>query len=114
MKKFLFTLFSLMLLSIANYSANAQANVLDPTDPDVIYTSTNHPAAPAYGKMFKWGHTSDLSWNPYSYGYKSYYFNNMVFRLKFPKSYKANVADGRTYPLFIFLMGIGEKGTIYD
>src|SRR5260221_9303250 len=114
MKKFLFSVLALLLLNSVNHLAKAQSNVLDPSDLDVIYTSTNHPAAPAYGKMSKWWHTADLTWNPYTYGYKSYYFNGMAFRLKFLKSYKHNVTDGKTYPVFVFLHGLGEYGTIYD
>jgi hypothetical protein len=91
-----------------------QAGVLDPNDPDVIFTSTYQPAAPAWGKISKWGHSNRLSWNPYSKGYKSYYFQGMAFRLKFPKSYQHNVADGKKYPVFVFLHGLGEYGSIWD
>ena len=92
----------------------AQANVLNINDPDVIYTTNNQPAAPTWNQISKWGHTNRLSWNPYSYGYLSYYFQGMAFRLKFPKSYKQGVVDGKKYPVFIFFHGLGEAGTIWD
>jgi hypothetical protein len=92
----------------------AQPNVLNPNDPDVIFTSGNQPALPTWGVMSKWGHTNRLSWNPYSYGYKSYYFKGMAFRLKFPKTYQHNVADGKTYPAILFMHGLGEPGPVYD
>ncbi len=92
----------------------AQANVLDPNDPDVIFTSAYQPAVPAYGKLAKWGHTNRLSWNPYSYGYKSYYYKGMAFRIKFPKTYVHNVVDGKKYPAMIFFHGLGEPGNIWD
>lgn len=95
-------------------TAFSQPNILNPNDPDVIFTSSNQPAVPAWGQMSKWGHTNRLSWNPYSYGYKSYYFKGMAFRLKFPKTYQHNVADGKTYPAIFFMHGLGEPGPIYD
>ncbi len=103
----------LLLLGVQK-TANGQAGVLNPADPDVVYTSTNHPAAPAWGQISKWGHTNRLSWGPFVNGYKSYYFQGMAFRLKFPKSYQHNVADGKKYPVFVFLHGLGEWGNIWD
>src|SRR5438128_195712 len=93
---------SLIILLLVWSSANAQPGILDPNDPDVVFTSTNRPAAPAFGVMAKWGHTNRLTWNsqkPFNYGYKSYYYKGMAFRLKFPKSYQHNVNDGKKYPL---------------
>jgi pimeloyl-ACP methyl ester carboxylesterase len=113
MKKLLY-FFTFIMLLLSYDTSNAQANVLDPSDPDVIFTSTNQPAYPTYAKMSKWGHTNRLSWNPYSYGFKSYYFKGMAFRVKFPKSYMHNVADGKVYPAIIFLHGLGESGNIWD
>ena len=104
----------LTLLSISSFKAFSQAGVLDPNDPDKIFTSTSQPPAPTYGIMSKWGHTNRLSWDPFSYGYKSYYFKGMAFRLKFPKTYQHNVADGKTYPMLLFLHGLGEYAPIYD
>ena len=111
-KVFYFVL--LICFSISSLKLSAQPGVLDPNDADRIFTSTNQPAAPPFAIMSKWGHTDRLSWNPYSYGYKSYYFKGMAFRLKFPKSYQHNVADGKVYPMLIFLHGLGEFAPIYD
>ena len=36
----------------------------------------------------------------------------MAFRLKFPKSYKSGVVDGKKYPLFIFYHGVGRSTEI--
>jgi large repetitive protein len=113
MKSFLLANMFLFALLCCN-NANGQANVLDPNDPDVIFTTTNQPPVPAWGVISKWGHRNRLSWNPYSYGYKSYYFKGMAFRVKFPKTYQHNVADGKVYPSILFLHGLGEPGTIWD
>ena len=117
MQKFLFCTL-LTIISIGwSLTAKAQPGVLDPNDPDVVFTTTNHPPAPSWGSMYKWGHSNRLSWSgqrPYNYGYKSYYYKGMAFRLKFPKSYQHNVADGKKYPVFVFLHGLGERGDIYD
>lgn len=111
-KVFYFAL--LIFLSISSINGFSQAGVLDPNDPDVIFTSKIQPPTPTYAIMSKWGHTNRLTWNPYSYGYKSYYFKGMAFRLKFPKTYQHNVADGKTYPMLMFLHGLGEYGPIAD
>ncbi|UAY52943.1 fibronectin type III domain-containing protein [Ferruginibacter albus] len=113
MKKFLFTLLAFAAMCFANYSAKAQAGVFDPSDADQVFTASNKPAAPAYGKVAKWGHTKTYTWGTYANGYKSYYYNGMAFRLKFPKSY-TGTADGKIYPVYVFLHGLGELGTIYD
>ncbi len=113
MKNFLAAASIIFALLCSEY-AFSQANVLDPNDPDVVFTSSNQPAAPAYNQISKWGHTNRLGWNPYSYGYKSYIFKGMAFRIKFPKTYAHNVADGKTYPGIIFLHGLGEPGNIWD
>lgn len=113
MKKFFISTLFVFAVLASNF-VSAQSNVLNPNDPDVIFTSTNRPAVPTWGIMSKWGHTNRLSWNPYSFGYKSYYFKGMAFRVKFPKTYQHNIADGKTYPSVIFLHGLGEPGNIWD
>lgn len=110
MKRTSYLLITLLILLVSNVSA--QPGVLDPNDPDVIFNSGNHPPAPSWGAMHKWGHTNRLGWNPYSYGYKSYIFHNMAFRLRFPNSYDPNNAE--KYPVFVFLHGLGEWDDIYD
>jgi large repetitive protein len=107
-------LFSFVLLCFSYIQSYAQANVLNPNDPDVIFTASNQPAVPTYAKISKWGHTNRLSWNPYNYGYKSYYYKGMAFRVKFPKTYVHNLADGKQYPSMIFFHGLGEPGNIWD
>ena len=112
--KTLFPFLVVLMLAFSSGISYGQANVLDPNDPDVVFTSSNQPAVPTYARISKWGHTNRLSWNPYSYGYKSYYYKGMAFRLKFPKTYMHNVADGKTYPAIIFLHGLGEPGNVWD
>ena len=104
----------LLCMSCMINTTFAQPNILNPNDPDVIFTSSNQPALPTWGVMSKWGHTNRLDWNPYAYGYKSYYFKGMAFRLKFPKTYQHNVADGKVYPAILFFHGLGEPGPVYD
>jgi large repetitive protein len=103
-----------LLLCFSYQQSYAQANVLDPNDPNVIFTSSNQPAVPTYAKISKWGHTNRLSWNPFSYGYKSYYYKGMAFRVKFPKTYVHNLADAKKYPSMIFFHGLGEPGNVWD
>lgn len=113
MKKFLLCVFLGMFLFMTG-GVKAQTGVFNPADPDVVFTTTNQPAQPAWNSIAKWGHTNRLNWNPYSYGYRCYWFNGVPFRVKFPKSYAHNVADGKKYPMLIFLHGLGERGTVYD
>jgi hypothetical protein len=108
---------SVVVLMITFFATklNAQPGVLNPNDPDVIFTGG--VATPPYNQISKWGHSTRLSWNgqtPFQYGYKSYYYKAMAFRLKFPKTYVHNVSDGKKYPLFIFLHGLGERGAVTD
>ena len=93
-------------------TSNAQTGILDPSDPIVMYDASTPPTVPAYGTMAKWVKTNRLNWNTSSY--KSYFYKGLAFRLKFPKTYQHNVADGKTYPVFVFFHGRGEKGGIYD
>ncbi|HEX2533709.1 MAG TPA: fibronectin type III domain-containing protein, partial [Chitinophagaceae bacterium] len=102
----------LLMLLFGMLPSWAQSGVLDPNDPIVVYNPAAPPTAPAFGQMKKWVKTNRLNWNTSSF--KSYVYKNVAFRLKFPKSYQHGVADGKTYPLFIFFHGVGEKGTIYD
>lgn len=104
--KRIFYILLLTLFSISFLKVSAQPGVLDPNDADRIFSTTNQPPAPSYGVISKWGHTNRLNWNPYSYGFKSYYFKGMAFRLKFPKSYQHNIADGKVYPMLVFLHGL--------
>ncbi|HEX8333483.1 MAG TPA: fibronectin type III domain-containing protein, partial [Segetibacter sp.] len=110
------TIVATLMLGVTT-TVKAQSGIFDSNDPDVIFTSSNQPSVPSYGKIAKWGHSAQLTWNsltPYDYGYKSYYYKGLAFRLKFPKSYQQNVNDGKKYPVFIFFHGLGEKGSVWD
>lgn len=110
MNKF-YTLLLSFLVMIGSGSLRAQT-VLDPNDPVIEYNPASPPATPTWGIIAKWVKTTRVGWNTSSY--KSYYYNGIQFRLKFPKSYQHGVADGKKYPLIVFWHGLGEKGTVYD
>lgn len=91
--------------------AFGQAGVLDPNDPIVNYNPGN-PPPPVYGKISKWVCRVQLPWNASSY--KSYNFDGLPFRLKFPKSYQHNVPDQKVYPVLLLLHGLGGADIVYD
>lgn len=113
MKRVFYTLF-LMSMILVTSNAFSQPGAMDPNDPDRIFSTNDQTPAPPYNQISKWGHKVRLNWNPFSYGYKSYYFKGMSFRLKFPKTYQPGVNDGKKYPCFIFLHGLGEWAEIHD
>ncbi|RYF44925.1 MAG: hypothetical protein EON99_00660, partial [Chitinophagaceae bacterium] len=100
------------LMTLLVFTSQAQTGVLNPADPIVKYNPAAPPAMPANGVLAKWVKTDRVGFNTESF--KSYYYKGVAFRLKFPKTYQHGVADGRTYPLYVFFHGVGEKGTIYD
>ena len=103
------TLFAICLgITLASTSLYAQAGIFNPNDPVVNYDAAHPPAKPAYGKVGKWVRTPRVSWN--TTAFKCYFYNNMAFRLKYPKNYDSTKA----YPILIFFHGKGEYGTIYD
>jgi len=104
-------LLALALLFLVAHSGTAQTGILNPEDPIVIFDAVHPPTPPPYGTLCKWVKTNRVAWNTTSF--KCYYYNGMAFRLKFPKSYSP-AADGKTYPLYLFLHGLGEAGTVYD
>lgn len=115
------TLFTLAIISCFCFFLNpAEAQTfqygMNPNDPDVVFTSSNQPALPAWNNygIVKWGHTNRLGWGPYAKGYRSYLYQGMAFRVKFPKTYQHGVADGKKYPMLIFFHGRGEAGSVYD
>ncbi|HEX9512009.1 MAG TPA: T9SS type A sorting domain-containing protein [Puia sp.] len=89
----------------------AQTGVLNPNDPIVLYNSANPPAYPPANTLVKWVKTTRLSYN--TDDFKCYFYNNVQFRLKWPKTFATDPA-GTTYPLYLFFHGVGEKGSIYD
>jgi large repetitive protein len=94
--------------------SNAQPNVFNPADPITAYNSSSPPST-NWNNIQKWVVTNrNLGWSGGTSSYKSYHFNGISFRVKFPKTYAHNVNDGKKYPVMIFWHGAGEKGTIYD
>lgn len=99
------------LACFLSFYGNGQ--VMNPADPVIEYVN-GFVAQPAYGQVGDWVKTTRLNWN--TDDYKCYIYKGNIFRLKFPKSYQHNVADGKVYPVFIFFHGLGESGNenIYD
>jgi predicted esterase len=110
MKKTVHLILSFVLLFAG--TVVAQTAALNPADVVAVYNSASPPTQPAYGRIGKWVKTTRLSWN--TSGYKAYIYKGMQFRLKFPKTYLPGVSDGKKYPIFVFLHGRGEGGSIYD
>ncbi|SDH02377.1 fibronectin type III domain-containing protein [Chitinophaga filiformis] len=105
----LFSILSILMLFVGTASAQ---QALNPADPIVVYNSSSPPTAPPYGRIGKWVKTNRLAWN--TSNFKCYIYKGLNFRLKFPKTYQHNVADGKKYPIFVFLHGRGEGGSVYD
>lgn len=105
---YVITLSFLLCCGAATTSLQAQGGVFNQADPVVTYDSTKPPVKPASNQVGKWVRTSRLSWN--TSAYKCYIYNNMAFRLRFPKNYDST----KQYPLLLFLHGKGETGSIYD
>ena len=100
------------LVAFLGQQGFAQTGVLNPNDTVFIYNPNKPPVTPPANTLVKWVKTNRLNWNTTEY--KCYFYNGIAFRLKFPKSYTTAV-DGKTYPLYLFFHGVGEKGsTIYD
>ena len=83
-------------------SASAQS-VIDPADPIVDYNPDNKPTPPGWMQVGKWVRTPDTNvrkrntaW--YDAGginrYKAYIFQNLSFRVMFPKTYNPTGNDG--------------------
>ena len=84
-------------------------DVLDPNDPVVTYNPSAPPVKPSSGQVGKWVRKVRVSFSTSSY--KCYIYNNIPFRLKYPKNYD----PAKKYPIMLFLHGIGEYGeTLYD
>jgi large repetitive protein len=72
---------------------------------------TSMPAMPPANRIGKWVATQVVSWN--STSFKPYIYNSMQFRVMFPRDYATEPAT-KTYPLFVFLHGLGERGDVRD
>ncbi|MEO5594185.1 MAG: T9SS type A sorting domain-containing protein [Chitinophagaceae bacterium] len=94
-------------------SLNAQ-NVFSPADPLVTYNaaapagSSTHPNTPPGNVMAKWVRTSRMGWS--TTNFKSYIWNGMAFRLRFPNNYNPAIK----YPVIVFFHGGGEIGPVTD
>ncbi|MEO5995047.1 MAG: malectin domain-containing carbohydrate-binding protein, partial [Chitinophagaceae bacterium] len=105
---FFVTLF-LMFIAANVY---AQPNIFNSNDSIVLYNSSMPPATPPANTMAKWvKSTTRITWNTTKF--KSYYWNGMVFRLRFPNNYDANDTT-KKYPVILFFHGAGEIKPITD
>lgn len=112
MKRNVHLLFSILSILMLFAGTAVAQQALNPADPIVVYNSSAPPTAPPYGRIGKWVKTNRLAWN--TSNFKCYIYKGLNFRLKFPKTYQHNVADGKKYPIFVFLHGRGEGGSVYD
>lgn len=91
-------------------SLHIKAQVLDPNDPIVVYDSENPPVIPPRGQIGKWVITPEVNWN--SDNWKSYVYNGLAFRLRYPKNYDPNRSE--EYPMIVLLHGYGfRNGTLF-
>ncbi|WP_198315604.1 fibronectin type III domain-containing protein [Chitinophaga tropicalis] len=109
MRKTVHLIISFILL-FAGYATAQRA--LNPADTVATYRSSSPPTQPAYGRIGKWVRTVRMNWT--TTAFKAYIYKGVPFRLKFPKTYADNVADGKKYPIYVFLHGRGEGGAVYD
>ena len=97
-----------LILYFVSFSLSAQ--ILDPNDPIVVYDENNPPATPSWGTLAKWVISPSVNWN--TDDWKSYYYNQVPFRLRYPNNYDPNRAE--PYPMIVILHGRGfSNGTIY-
>ena len=116
----------LLLFSFKNTACFAQdttiVSALSPLDTlTVIYSASMAPSIPAYGSIEDWVAVhllKDLNVQRY----KSYIYSGLAFRVLYPKNYKNDNIIARepyalapkSYPLVIFLHGMGEKGKVTE
>ncbi len=106
MKNLSQTLYVLALIIFGGMTAEAQ--VLNPNDPLVIYNPNNPPQQPPYGQVGKWTAKLDRKQD-----YKAYIYKGLPIRLKFPKDY--NPGANETYPIVVMFHGRGEnRKDFYD
>ncbi|HTI09474.1 MAG TPA: PA14 domain-containing protein [Puia sp.] len=101
----------IVVAAFCGQTVMGQTGVLDPNDPIVLYNSANPPTMPPANTMKKWVKTTRMSYN--TNDFKCYIYNNVQFRLKWPKTFATDPA-GTTYPLYLFFHGVGEAGTWTD
>src|SRR5882757_1389317 len=104
---------ALLFLIVGFFSSDtfAQTGVLNPNDPIVLYNPASPPVRPGANTMVKWVKTTRVSYN--TDDFKCYYYNNVQFRLKWPKTFATDPV-GTTYPLYLFFHGVGERGSFVD
>ena len=107
----LLTIVLALVMAFSGLDVLAQTGVLNPNDPIVLYKSTAPPTFPAANTMAKWVKTTRVSYN--TDDFKCYIYNNVQFRLKWPKTFATDPV-GTTYPLYLFFHGVGEGGTFTD
>jgi chitodextrinase/predicted esterase len=96
------------LLAVFNSSLIAQ-NVFDPKDPIVQYDASKPPAA-NFNTITKWVKGNKATFNTDKF--KSYIFNNMAFRLRYPNGYDPKDTK-KKYPIVLFMHGGGETDSKY-
>ncbi|MEO6915511.1 MAG: PA14 domain-containing protein [Chitinophagaceae bacterium] len=92
-----------LFLSIFQNTGFTQ-NVFNQNDPIIPFDGNNPPPTPA-NTLTKWVRTNRVSFN--TDRFKSYYFNNMAFRLRYPNGYDPN-DKSKKYPVILFMHGGGE------
>ena len=104
--------FVVLSLVFAAADVYAQPNIFNPNDPIVLYDSTHPPVTPPENTMAKWVKTTTrITWNTDKF--KSYYWNGMAFRLRYPNNYNPNDAT-KKYPVILFFHGAGEIQPVTD
>src|SRR5258708_24073024 len=106
-------LLALLVMVIGSFGRGTfeQTGVLNPNAPIVLYNAAAPPTKPGGNTMAKWVKTTRVSYN--TDDFKCYYYNNVQFRLKWPRNFTTAPA-GTTFPLYLFFHGVGERGTVYD
>lgn len=105
-------LFALGFLCVIN-QAFTQQGVLDPNDPLVNYDASNPPEMPQPNTLAKWVRTPRPEMPFSTDRFKSYIFNGMSFRLRFPNGYDPSNTE-KKYPVILFFHGIGEIAPVTD
>jgi predicted esterase len=100
----------LLLLSIGMTEIVPAQNVFSPLDVNYSFPSPEPPAPPA-NTLAKWYRSEMGTWNTDKF--KSYYWNGMAFRLRFPNNYNPDDPAAK-YPLILSLHGGGEVGLDND